>query len=59
MINLDRQGKHQTANWVRLSDLEELTEDGRSGVSAQRGTGRLCFHVPICYFVVSSVWALR
>lgn len=55
VINLDRQGKHQTATWVRLSDFEELAEDGRSAVPAQHGTGRPCFHVSRCYFVVSSV----
>lgn len=58
MINLDRQEKDQTVTWVRLSDLEELSENGRSAVSAQRGTGRLCFRVSLCCFVVSSVWAL-
>lgn len=58
MINLDRQEKDQTVTWVRLSDLEELSENGRSAVSAQRGTGRLCFCVSLCCFVVSSVWAL-
>lgn len=29
--------------WIRLSDLEELAEDGRSTVPALCETGRLCF----------------
>lgn len=44
--------------WIRLLDLEELAEDGRSTVPVLCGTGRLCFCVSLCYFVVSCVWAL-
>lgn len=46
---MDRQGKHQTVTWIRLSNLEELAEDGRShSVPVQRGTVLLCYPLLFC-----------
>lgn len=49
MTNLDRQGRCQMATCVRLSDREELAEDGRSAVPAVCGTERLCFCVSLLF----------